>query len=190
MSVDAINSATGSTAGSSSEALSALNSEDFFAILITEMQNQDPFEPSDTESIINQVSQIRTIEQSTQLTETLDSLTQQQRLNGTTELIGKYVQAITSDSEGNASIIEGVVTGVLFSSNGSSVLELDNGSAISTDDVVWVGPLDESSGSAAEESTGEDEGKDDTSKSSLKSQTRDVMANWMEKLLKSASDNV
>ena len=41
-----------------------LSSEEFVQILITELQNQDPFNPSDTNAMLEQISSIRNIDQS------------------------------------------------------------------------------------------------------------------------------
>lgn len=137
-------SAIGTTAAPPAQrGLASLASEDFFKILVTEMQNQDPFEPSDSSDLISQVSQIRTIEQSDTLTRTLDLLTQQQRLGGVTGLIGKFVQAIAVGPDGNQALYEGIVTSVFFNANGSAVLELDTGQAVPADAVVRVTTLDE-----------------------------------------------
>ena len=137
-------SAIGTTATPPAQrGLASLASEDFFKILVTEMQNQDPFEPSDSSDLISQVSQIRTIEQSDTLTRTLDLLTQQQRLGGVTGLIGKFVQAIAVGPDGNQALYEGIVTSVFFNADGSAVLELDTGQAVPADAVVRVTTLDE-----------------------------------------------
>ena len=178
--IDATGTAVGTAQSAQERGLSTLKSEDFFKILITEMQSQDPFEPSDTQDIINQVSQIRTIEQSAKLTDTLDTLTQQQRMGGTTELIGKYVQAIAGDSQGNAAIVEGVVTGVVFTGDGVAVLELDNGAAVPAADVVRVASLGSDGQPIAMAAAEQDETEE---KSGLTERTRDVLWGWMDKLL-------
>ena len=141
--------------------LASLSSEDFFKILVTEMQNQDPFEPSDSADIINQVSQIRTIEQSDKLTRTLDMLTQQQRMGGSTELIGKFIQAIATGHDGSEMLYEGVVTSVCFNLDGSAVLELDTGLAVSANDVVRVTTLEEIEKEIADLDDGDDENDDE-----------------------------
>ena len=138
-----------------------MSSGDFFQLLITEMQNQDPFEPSDTSTIIEQVSQIRSIEQNEILNGTLDTFSQQQRMGGTTDLIGKYVQAVATDADGNESLYEGVVTSVFFNSDGSAVLELDTGMAIPADDVVRVVSLDQLEAAMAGVSVEDEEDSDD-----------------------------
>ena len=157
-------SAVGTTTTTpSNTGTNSMSSEDFFQLLITEMQNQDPFEPSDTSKIIEQVSQIRSIEQNEKLNSTLETFSQQQRLGGTTDLIGKYVQALATDAEGNESLYEGVVTSVFFNSDGSAVLELDTGQAIPADDVVRIVSLDQLEAMSADGTTAADDedGNDD-----------------------------
>jgi flagellar basal-body rod modification protein FlgD len=138
--------------------VSDLASEDFFKILVAEMQNQDPLAPSDSSDLISQVAQIRTIEQSDLLTNTLGLLTEQQRMGGATGLIGKFVQAIVPASDGTETLCEGVVTSVYFNSDGSAVLELDTGQAIAASDVLRVTTLDEVERELTESSAGSDEG--------------------------------
>jgi flagellar hook assembly protein FlgD len=115
------------TATAESNSFGQMKSEDFFALLISELQNQDPFNPNETSDMINQVSQIRNIELSSDLTSTLSQMTDQQRSLGTAELIGKYVEGEVEDAEGNTTALTGVVTGVVFGSDGEITLELDTG---------------------------------------------------------------
>jgi flagellar basal-body rod modification protein FlgD len=143
MDISAIDAVLGTSASDSDRGLGSMKSEDFLKILITEMQNQDPLEPTDTSDMISQVSQIRSIELSSELTDTLDLLARQQRMGGASELIGKYVQAIVTADDGSASLTEGVVTSVYFNSDGSAVLELDTGQAVSADDVIRVTTVEE-----------------------------------------------
>lgn len=157
MAISEIGASGGASSATSQQGLAQLSSEDFFKLLVTEMQNQDPFEPSSTSDIIGQVSQIRTIEQNGKLTETLDAMTNQQRMGGASELIGKFVQAVTVDADGEPRLHEGVVTAVRFLSDGSAVLELDNGDAVSADTVARVTNLSDMTNSSpdGEESDGE-----------------------------------
>ena len=115
-----------------------LSSEDFFKLLVAELQQQDPLEPTGTGDMIAQVSQIRSIEQSHQLMTTLQQMTQQQSTAGATEMLGKFVEAQVLGPDGMPVLISGVVTGVLFSSDGTAVLELDTGEAIRATDVMRV----------------------------------------------------
>lgn len=130
MSTTAVTAATTTAQTATDRSLSSMNSEDFFKILVTELKQQDPFEPAKTADMIGQVSQIRSIELSQNLTDALTQITSQQRTAGASDLLGKYVTATVTDTDGNEQDIAGVVTGVRFDSDGSAVLELDTGQSV------------------------------------------------------------
>ena len=143
MAVTAVQNPTGLNTASGANArkdrgVGALKSEDFFRILITELRQQDPLEPAKTSDMISNVSQIRNIELSSQLTTTLDTMAKQQRTAGSSEMIGKYVVAITQAPDGTPLGTEGVVSSVQFASDGSAVLELDSGQTVSAADVAQI----------------------------------------------------
>src|SRR5262245_48406532 len=91
--------------------VASLSSEDFFKIMISELRQQDPLSPAKTSDMISQVSQIRSIELSGRLTDTLDQIAGQQRTAGASDLLGKFVAAATAGPDGQALVTEGVVTG-------------------------------------------------------------------------------
>ncbi len=123
--------------------LGSLKSEDFFKLLVTELQQQDPLEPTKTADMIGQVSQLRSIEISGRLTDALDSLSKNQRTTGTGELLGKYVFATTPGADGSNQIVSGVVSGVSFNESGDALLELDTGQTVQASDVQRVTTLDQ-----------------------------------------------
>ncbi len=157
--------------------LSSLSSEDFFRILVTEMQLQDPLSPSETSDMIGQVSQIRSIELSSKLTDTLDTLVLQQKTSSAGGLVGKYVSAEVTAANGAKSSIEGVVMAVRFDSDGSTVLELDTGEAVRMADVKHITTLEalesvlgtpgEQAGDDEDEEAGSDLKEGQTQKPSL-----------------------
>jgi flagellar basal-body rod modification protein FlgD len=132
--------------------LNDLKSEDFFKLLVTEMQQQDPLEPTKTADMIGQVSQIRSIELSGQLTDTLELLAKQQRILGASDLIGRFVTAVIEAPDGTQVEASGVVTGVRFDADGSAILELDTGEAVPASSVQWVTTAEET---PAEQPNGE-----------------------------------
>ncbi len=139
MQTSSVGSTTATTATSSSRtSMDRMSSEDFFALLVSELKNQDPLEPSKTSDMISQVSQIRSIEQSHQLSETLEQLTLQQRTAGASELLGKYVEATRTAYDGTTTEISGIVTGIRFAGNGTAILELDSGETLLATDVSRV----------------------------------------------------
>lgn len=82
-----------------------VNMDQFLGLLVTEMQNQDPMNPMDNAQMLTQISQIRQIGSTNQLTETLTSLATGQGLSMASTLIGKKVTAL----DDNAKEITGVV---------------------------------------------------------------------------------
>ncbi len=118
--------------------LQSLKSEDFFQILVTELQQQDPFEPTKTSDMVAQVSDIRSIELSQQLSETLGRLADQQQTAGVSDLIGKFVVSAQDTGEGEQNLVAGIVTGVRFASDGSTLLELDTGQSVLASEVDQI----------------------------------------------------
>jgi len=127
-----------------------MSSGDFFKLLIAELRQQDPLEPTKTGDMIGQVSQIRSIELSQQLTSTLQQLTHQQRTTGASELLGKYVEATATNSDGEPSTVSGVVTGVRFGHDGVMLLELDSGQVVRAADVTRIAATEPAQASAAD----------------------------------------
>ncbi|MCH8251413.1 MAG: hypothetical protein IID36_03065 [Planctomycetes bacterium] len=130
-------------AAPSKNSFSALSSEDFFGLLITQLTNQDPFEPTGNEELFNQIASIREIELSTALTESLETLTSQQRFGAASSLIGRFVTGV-SGSDGMPH--SGIVTGVRFDAKGEAVLQLGDGTEMALADVTTI----EAAESAAE----------------------------------------
>ncbi len=104
-----------------------MKSEDFFGLLIAELQNQDPLNPTDNQALLEQMSTIRQMEQSSTLNQTLLNLAGEQRFGATAGLIGHYVFGTVTSESGASADIEGVVIGVEFNDKGEATLELHNG---------------------------------------------------------------
>lgn len=116
----------------------SMSSDDFFRLLVTELQNQDPLKPAETSDMLTQVAQIRSIQNSKNLTDALDSLAKSQHLAGTSDLLGKFVTAQVPNDDGTLTETTGVVTGVRYASDGGVVLELDSGQTVNAQHVVKV----------------------------------------------------
>lgn len=142
MDTTAIGAAVPGATSKNERGLTGMSSEAFFELLVTELQQQDPLEPTDTADIVGQVAQIRNIEMSSSLTDTLEQLTQRQTTNGVAELLGKHVTVQSKTSDGETATTEGVVMGVRFSADGQSLLELDTGQTVLASDVVRVTTLE------------------------------------------------
>jgi flagellar basal-body rod modification protein FlgD len=118
--------------------MGALASEDFMKILITQLQQQDPMNPMSNEAMVQQIATIRNMEMNTALTDALTKMTGEQRFAGAAGLIGKYVTGVVTDANGNETMLQGVVTGVRFTSKGSAVLELDTGQSLPLEKLTEV----------------------------------------------------
>lgn len=121
-------SQTSSTSGSSSAGLNGLTADDFLKLLITQLQNQDPTSPMDSDQLLNQVSQMRALQSNIQLSSSLDSLTLSQQLTSATALIGKNVTGTDSNNQRVTGAVESVVvsSGQTMLSIGDSQLPLSS----------------------------------------------------------------
>jgi len=110
------------------KAFSSLKSEDFLKLLITQLTNQDPLQPTSNEDLLKQIASIREIESSTSITKTLENLTQQQRFGSASSLIGQFITSPPATENGKP--IQGQVVGVRFGQNGEAILRLDSGQEV------------------------------------------------------------
>jgi len=95
--------ASGST--STGGGFSNVDTDQFMKLLLAELQNQDPLEPMKNSDMVQQMSQIRNIGATDQLTSTLSTLRESQELVTASGLIGQQVEGIADD----ASAVDGVV---------------------------------------------------------------------------------
>ncbi len=72
-----------------------LDVEHFITLMITELQNQDPLNPLDNAQMLQQISQIREIGATDDLTKTLESVVIGQSISSASSLLGKEIRAIT-----------------------------------------------------------------------------------------------
>jgi len=101
---------------------SELKAADFINMMVTQLQNQDPTEPTKNEALLAQMSQIGQLQSSQDLQTSLKSLLLQNNLGAAGNMIGKTVEGL--DNLGAKST--GTVTSVRVQS-GNVVLELDSG---------------------------------------------------------------
>lgn len=85
---------------------SAIGSDQFMQLLIAELQNQDPLEPMKNSDMVQQMSQIRNIGATDQLTRTLSNLRESQELVTASGLIGQKVQGLADDSTQVDGVVE------------------------------------------------------------------------------------
>lgn len=66
-------------------------------MLITELKNQDPMNPTNSDQIMQQISQIRNIQATSDLTTSLNSVVLGQSLATAGSLIGRQIEGLASD---------------------------------------------------------------------------------------------
>jgi flagellar basal-body rod modification protein FlgD len=120
---------TSSSSNSSSGATATnpynLTPENFIQLMVTQLQNQDPTQPTSNQDLLAQMSEIGQLESSTQLQSTMSSVTLQTQVGSASSLIGKSVTGV--DTNNNA--IKGVVNSVSVA-GGNVSLNLDSGSSL------------------------------------------------------------
>lgn len=102
-------SSNGSVSGDND--LNSVDIDEFLKLLITELQNQDPLNPMENEQLLQQISLIREIGATDQLTNTLSDVRSGQNVATASSLIGKTVRALSDSLED----VEGVVERVSMS---------------------------------------------------------------------------
>ena len=80
----------------------------FLQLLVTELQNQDPLDPMDNSEILAQISQIREISATDQLSDTLGSVLLGQNMATASGLIGKRVTGISEGLDDIDGIVDRV----------------------------------------------------------------------------------
>ena len=130
MAVSAVGSGTSTAAKSG---FSAMNSADFTKLIFTELKQQDPTQPSDTNQLLQQLSQIRSIQSDTDLSDRLTKLVDQNDFSSAAGLIGKGVSGLSNDNQR----VAGVVASVSRTSDGT-VVTLDSGTQVKMSNVDQV----------------------------------------------------
>ena len=86
----------------------ALSANDFLKKMIVQLQNQDPLEPTGNEELLNQISQMRSLQSNVELGDVLKSVATQQQLSSAAALIGRTVSGTTQDAGGDQETLTGV----------------------------------------------------------------------------------
>ncbi len=103
--------------------------------MVTQLQNQDPLNPTSSSDLLAQMSQIGQLQSSDTLQTTLSNFASQTSLSSASSMIGKTV--VGTDANSNPQT--GVVSSVQIAS-GNISLELDNGVIMPLANVTSVSP--------------------------------------------------
>ena len=104
---------------------SDLTSEDFVKIMFTELSNQDPLKPNDSSQLLQQMSDLRSIQSDLELSNKLTSVVTQNQLATAGALLGKTVYGLTEYGD----VAGGIVKSVTRTDDGP-VLNLATGERI------------------------------------------------------------
>lgn len=85
--------------GSSGGGMSALTADDFTKIILTELSNQDPLKPNDTNALLEQMATLRSIQSNMDLSQHLTQITNQNSFSAAASMIGKSVTGYNTDLE-------------------------------------------------------------------------------------------
>ncbi len=116
---------SGLQAQASQDAFSDLTSEEFVKIMFTELSNQDPLKPNDSNALLQQMSSLRSIQSDIDLSEKLETLVSQNQMASASGLLGKLISGI---SEANERVIG--VAATVSRTDAGPVLTLDDGTRV------------------------------------------------------------
>jgi flagellar basal-body rod modification protein FlgD len=135
MSTSPVGSAGSSSTTGSASATTNLNlsTGDFLNMMLKQLENQDPMNPTNSDQLMSQMSAIGQMQSSSTLDTTLANLGTQTQIGSASSLMGRKVQGI--DSSNNS--VTGVVTAVQVASSGVSV-QLDSGDTLSLSNISSI----------------------------------------------------
>lgn len=126
-------SSSTSTGSSSSTTTTTptVNYTEFLQLLVQELKNQDPSNPSDPTQFVSQIATFSNVEQAVQSNATLTSLLTTTALSQAENAIGKTVTSADGQTTG-------VVQSVALSSGGVATATLTSGATLTLDSTVTI----------------------------------------------------
>ena len=110
-----------------------LNTTDFMNLMITQLQNQDPLNPTDSNALLSEMSQIGQLQSTSQLQTTLTGLASQSQIGAASSLIGKQVTGL----DVNKNPVSGIVSSVQVTNTGVN-LQLQSGAMLALSNVATI----------------------------------------------------
>ncbi len=110
-----------------------LKSQDFIKVMLAELSNQDPFEPTDSAALLEQLSSLRNVETQLELQNKLESLVLQNQVAVAGGMIGLVVTGLNAANDQ----VSGLVTSVRVQ-DGKALLELDTGQTVAMEQVTRI----------------------------------------------------
>jgi flagellar basal-body rod modification protein FlgD len=127
--------ASPSSTTSATGGFNSLTPSDFIQMMVTQLENQDPLNPTSSQDLLSQMSSIGQLQSSDTLQTTLTSLSLQSQIGSASSLIGKYVQG----TDANQNAVTGTVTSVSVNQAANTVaLNLDSGGSLPLANVTGI----------------------------------------------------
>ena len=120
---------TGSSTSSSTTATPTVDYTEFLQLLVQELKNQDPSNPSDPTQFVSQIATFSNVEQAVQSNATLTSLLTTTALSQAENAIGKTVTSADGQTTG-------IVQSVALTSGGVATATLTSGATLTLDSTV------------------------------------------------------
>lgn len=117
-SVNGINNTTATDLSSINSDASSVDKDAFLQLLVTQMQYQDPLNPSDNTQYMSQLAQFSSLEQ-------MQNMNANYQNSSATSLVGSYVIMKTTDAAGKENYVSGLVDYVTMV-NGSAKLSIND----------------------------------------------------------------
>ena len=140
---------TSSTSSLSSE----ISMENFLTLFVTQLQNQNPLDPTDNTEFMSQLAQFSTLEQEQQQTEYLSDISsigsaslQLDQISLASTFIGKTIKY--SDSSDSSKTLSGIVEGVKLEEDGTVSFLID-GESVSISNFIEVDNTTTTTGSSS-----------------------------------------
>jgi flagellar basal-body rod modification protein FlgD len=121
-------SSTGSSAKSALTGFAALTSQDFMTMLLAELKNQDPTQPVSNSDLLNQLSQMQSLQSNVELNSTLSGFANNQQISSGASFLGKVVTGTDSNKNPVSGIADSVSSqnGTVTIGVGSSSIPIAN----------------------------------------------------------------
>lgn len=142
---------TSSTSSLSSE----ISMENFLTLFVTQLQNQNPLDPTDNTEFMSQLAQFSTLEQEQQQTEYLSDMSsigsaslQLDQISLASTFIGKTIKYSDSSNSSSSETLSGVVEGVKLEEDGTVSFIID-GESVSISNFIEVDNTTTTTGSSS-----------------------------------------
>jgi flagellar basal-body rod modification protein FlgD len=125
----AMQTSTGATSASSKSKTLDYNS--FLKLLVAQLQNQDPTNPSDPTAFVSQLASFSAVEQQVNANSKLDALLTQSAFSQAASLVGKTVTSADGVTTGKIASVQVSSSGLTATLTGGQTLALGEGVEIS-----------------------------------------------------------